>query len=88
VINNALAQGWEVEWTAGSHIRFTHPSGGLVTTSGTPSDWRAPRNLESHLFHTGQYVKLAAIRKSGGKRKRKGKGRSTNAALKRRLQKG
>jgi hypothetical protein len=49
VVAAAIEEGWTVEWTRNNHIRFKHPSGAMVHTSGTPSDHRAVKNLEAQL---------------------------------------
>jgi hypothetical protein len=38
-----------VSYTGGGHLRLLHPNGAVVVTGGTPSDWRAQRNLQSDL---------------------------------------
>ena len=45
----AIAPGWVATLTKGGHIRLTHPSGGIIHTAFTPSDWRARRNLASQV---------------------------------------
>jgi hypothetical protein len=49
----AREQGWLVDRTAKNHVRFRSPSGCVVVTSGTPSDWRALLNFKSVLRRCG-----------------------------------
>lgn len=49
----ARAQGWQVELTRKSHVKFVPPKGELVFSSGTPSDRRAQLNLVSRLRRQG-----------------------------------
>jgi hypothetical protein len=49
LIDEAAALGYAAEPTAGSHIRFTHPSGALVHAASTPSDRRAWLNTRADL---------------------------------------
>lgn len=49
----AREQGWQVEMTRKSHIKFVPPQGELVYSSGTPSDRRAQLNLVSRLRRQG-----------------------------------
>lgn len=49
----ARKQGWGVERTAKSHIKFVPPSGPLIYSAGTPSDPRGMKNLESRLRRQG-----------------------------------
>lgn len=53
VIKEAEREGWTVTATAKNHRRFTSPEGGIVITSGTPSDVRTIRNLTSRLRREG-----------------------------------
>src|SRR5271166_2296559 len=52
----ALAQGWSVTPTKGGHIKFQSPQGNVVFAGGTPSDWRASRNLRAQLRRAGLAV--------------------------------
>jgi predicted RNA binding protein YcfA (HicA-like mRNA interferase family) len=50
----AVDQGWRVETTKRNHIQFKAPDGiHIVTTSGTPSDWRSNKNLTAQLRRNG-----------------------------------
>jgi predicted RNA binding protein YcfA (HicA-like mRNA interferase family) len=49
LIRDARRRGWHATLTNGGHIRLTHPNGGLVHTSYTPSDHRSIRNLDAQL---------------------------------------
>lgn len=49
----AREQGWRVELTAKSHVKFVPPQGELIYSAGTPSDWRGRRNLVSRLRRSG-----------------------------------
>jgi hypothetical protein len=55
VIKAAADQGWTVELNKNNHLRFVPPCKNLpiVTSSGTPSDVRAVKNLISQLRHSG-----------------------------------
>jgi predicted RNA binding protein YcfA (HicA-like mRNA interferase family) len=45
----ARARGWQVAPTCGGHWKLTHPGGGIVVTSSSPSDHRALANLRAQL---------------------------------------
>jgi len=51
----AEAQGWIVTFTKGGHLQFIppDPDKSIVTTSSTPSDHRAIKNIESALRRSG-----------------------------------
>lgn len=51
----AIAQGWEVSLTRGSHIRLTpaDKTMPMVITSGTPGDIRAGRNFLAQAKRSG-----------------------------------
>lgn len=49
----AMAAGWEITRTRNLHFRWKAPSGALVFTSGTPSDHRTLRNVQSLLRRAG-----------------------------------
>lgn len=51
----AKEQGWEVGRTKKGHPRFVppDPTRGIVIGSGTPSDWRALKNLLAELKRQG-----------------------------------
>jgi hypothetical protein len=49
VILNAKRRGWVVTPTRGGHVKLTYPSGAIMFTCSTPSDWRAGRNLDRQL---------------------------------------
>lgn len=55
IIAEARSQGWSVERTEGNHWRFVPPARQfpIVYTSGTPSDFRAVKNLVSQLRRCG-----------------------------------
>lgn len=53
LIRAAEAQGWAVSRTRGGHLRWRAPSGALVFTASTPSDWRALANILSYLRRNG-----------------------------------
>lgn len=46
---SAERRGWAVEHRHSGHLRLTHPAGGLVFTSSTPSDWRATYKIAAEL---------------------------------------
>lgn len=55
----ALEQGWRVEKTKGSHIRFLSPDGkGLVIVSSTPSDNNAAYSVLRYLRKAGLNIRL------------------------------
>ena len=49
VLRQAEAQGWRVQPTRGGHWKLTHPGGGIVVTSSSPSDHRALANVRAQL---------------------------------------
>ena len=49
IVNAARERGWTTDLTSKGHIRLLHPRYGIVVTSGSPSDWRARKNLEARL---------------------------------------
>lgn len=53
LVRAARAAGWTVDNTARGHLRLTSPTGAVVVTGGTPSDYRAPRHLRSRLRKEG-----------------------------------
>jgi predicted RNA binding protein YcfA (HicA-like mRNA interferase family) len=48
-LRQAEAHGWRVQPTRGGHWKLTHPDGGTVVTSSSPSDHRALANLKAQL---------------------------------------
>jgi hypothetical protein len=46
-------QGWKIGLTRKRHLRFESPTGLIIYSSGTPSDWRARKNLVAHLRRAG-----------------------------------
>ena len=46
-------QGWRVEVTKGSHIKFIAPDGSCMFASGTPSDHRARKGMLADLRRRG-----------------------------------
>ncbi|MDX6748796.1 hypothetical protein SH611_03145 [Geminicoccaceae bacterium 1502E] len=48
-VERAEALGYEVCFTAGGHLKLTHPCGALVHASSTPSDCRSWANTEAQL---------------------------------------
>lgn len=53
IVTRAREQGWRVELTRRSHVKFVPPEGPIVFTSGTPSDARGRLNLVSELRRSG-----------------------------------
>ena len=53
LIERAKAQGWEVTKNNGNHLRWKSPTGASVFTAGTPSDWRAIKNIMRDLRKYG-----------------------------------
>ncbi len=49
----ALAQGWTIEKTSKSHLRWQAPTGEVVFTASTPSDRRVVMNVRSDLRRRG-----------------------------------
>lgn len=47
------AQGWTITTTKKRHLRFESPRGLIIYSAGTPSDWRARKNLVAHLKRAG-----------------------------------
>lgn len=57
IVEVAESQGWRVEPTRRNHFQFKAPDGvHMVTTSGTPSDYRVLRNTVSQLRRAGLEV--------------------------------
>lgn len=55
LIAQARRQGWTVEKRASNHLLFRPPDRAIpaIVTAATPSDWRGPLNLRSHLRRAG-----------------------------------
>lgn len=49
----AEAAGWTVTMTSGGHLRWAAPSGAIVFSSSSPSDWRAVHKHRSELRKKG-----------------------------------
>lgn len=47
------AEGWTVELKTSGHRKLTSPTGAVVFTSSSPSDFRAIRNVERDLKRAG-----------------------------------
>ena len=58
VLDACVAQGCAIDKTTRGHIRVRLPNGAQVVTSGTPSDYRARRNVVSELKRRGLNLKL------------------------------
>jgi len=56
LVEAAVAQGWTVTPTKGGHLKFQSPKGDVVFAAGTPSDWRAMKNVRAHLRRAGLAV--------------------------------
>lgn len=53
----AERDGWEVKYTAGSHIRFRAPDGAVVIVSATPSKGhRSLKNCRARLRRAGMAI--------------------------------
>lgn len=68
LIDAAMAAGWTVDWTQGSHIRFRPPKDSpypMYHMSGTPSDWRSTKNAKAFLKRCG-----VEVDGNGGRRRR------------------
>jgi predicted RNA binding protein YcfA (HicA-like mRNA interferase family) len=48
-IRRAVRDGWSASLTRGGHVRLDHPSGAVVFTGATPSDYRIQRKLAADL---------------------------------------
>lgn len=59
VIKKAKKKGWTITRCKNNHLRFFPPEEdkSIVFFSGTPSDWRAVRNLITKLRHQGLEAK-------------------------------
>lgn len=53
IARQAKQQGWQVEVTGKSHLRFTSPEGVIVGNSSTPSDYRGQKNFLADLKRAG-----------------------------------
>jgi predicted RNA binding protein YcfA (HicA-like mRNA interferase family) len=49
LLRQASACGWQLSRTRGGHWLLRHPSGAVVVTSGSPSDWRTLRNTRAQM---------------------------------------
>ena len=49
----AKAQGWRIEVTGGSHLRWVSPAGAAVITAESPSDPRSLLNTRAQLRRAG-----------------------------------
>jgi predicted RNA binding protein YcfA (HicA-like mRNA interferase family) len=56
LVKAALAAGWQVVSTRGSHLKFTAPSGAIVFAGRNKSDWRAIHNIKARLRREGLEV--------------------------------
>jgi len=50
---HAMERGWEVSLTNGGHLKFVSPTGAVLFTSSTASDWRTWKNFRSQLRRHG-----------------------------------
>lgn len=57
LVKAARAEGWTVEPTKGSHVRFVSPRGMQVIASGSVSDQRGIKNLRADLRRAGLKLK-------------------------------
>lgn len=59
LVTKARRSGWQVSRCNGGHLRFvppeTLPEAPIIFASGSPSDWRAARNLRAMLRRTGGF---------------------------------
>ena len=53
----ARAAGWEITRRRGGHLAWRSPSGAVVFTPGSPSDWRGIRNDIAELRRAGLAVR-------------------------------
>jgi predicted RNA binding protein YcfA (HicA-like mRNA interferase family) len=53
LVEQAVEQGWIVNLTSGSHLRWKAPDGALFFTASTPSDRRALLNIRRDLLNHG-----------------------------------
>ncbi|QQC64380.1 hypothetical protein [Paraburkholderia ginsengisoli] len=60
LIEYALREGWDVERTAGGHLKFLKPGLPPIYTSATASDHRAIRNARAHLRRVARIAQIAA----------------------------
>jgi predicted RNA binding protein YcfA (HicA-like mRNA interferase family) len=49
LIELAVMQGWSVERTKGSHLKWLSPLGAIMFSASTPSDTRAIQNIKKEL---------------------------------------
>jgi hypothetical protein len=52
----ARAAGWDITRRRSGHLAWRSPSGAVVFTPATPSDWRAARNSVADLRRAGLAV--------------------------------
>ncbi|HEV2682584.1 hypothetical protein [Paraburkholderia aspalathi] len=60
LIEYALREGWEVQRTAGGHLKFLKPGLPPIFTSGTTSDYRTVRNARAQLRRTERLARTSA----------------------------
>jgi hypothetical protein len=50
---HARGQGWQLDLRGSGHVAWRSPSGAVLITSATPSDWRVLRKLRAALRRHG-----------------------------------
>lgn len=51
-----IEQGWTIERSKNRHYKFISPTGKIVFSSGSPSDWRVYYNLRGQLRRAGAII--------------------------------
>ena len=59
VLKEMRDEGWTIEPTRGDHFRWLHPSGAILISSATPSDWRAWANHLSRMRRARTRTRIA-----------------------------
>lgn len=63
LIKLAKAQGWTVDRTTKGHVKFQNPQKQCAVGSGTPSDYRADKNLRARLKRLGLQAEVKPVEK-------------------------
>ena len=56
LLKAARRAGWMIEKRRGGHLKLISPTGEVIFTASTPSDWRGTLNLAAHLRRLGLEV--------------------------------
>lgn len=56
LIKKAQKQGWKIELTKSSHLRWTSPDGRFFHSASSPSDFRAIKYIRQYLRKYGMKI--------------------------------